>query len=72
MQYSVFPGMLLLDRSHSNEPEDWQDERGRVQKGQSQDAKMEGEERGRWWRLGKRGETERFVLVLIPCDSHVE
>lgn len=21
MQYSVFPGMLLLDRTHSNEPE---------------------------------------------------
>lgn len=51
---------------------DWQDERIRVQKGQSQDAKMEGEERRRWWWLGEGGERERFVLVLIPCDSHVE
>lgn len=61
---------------------DWQDEKVRVQKRQSQDAKIEGKERRKWWSQGRGGEgegegegereRERFVFILLPCDSHVE
>lgn len=37
---------------------DWQDEKVRVQKRQSQDAKIEGKERRKWWSQGRGGEGE--------------
>lgn len=84
MHYSLFPGMLLLDKSCSNKPErleGWKSKSSEETRSRYQEAKKErwekygqGEGEGERGRVGLGGERERekFVFVLLRCDRHIE